>query len=300
MLIYDINEIKSTPYSKVSGFSHAAIVHSHKFFEFTIILNGRCNSIINNGEKKVLQAGTLLFMRPGDIHMLNPITPDYRHRDFYITIEKMKHICDIFSGTFFNDLFSPGQKLEYHIAMDECNLLDNKASVFDFKNSQKTTLDYIHTALITQLLGIIVNQSLPSGNAIPDWLSSLYLHLSSFHYVNKNVNEIVATTGFSHSYVCQKFKNTYGTTLIDCLNKSKVILSVSLLGKEKIIDIAMALGWENPKNYTLAFKKVFGVTPQKYIALKKAGKEIVANHSDIIFPTPPPTHHLTDIPHSNA
>ena len=53
--------------------------------------------------------------------------------------------------------------------------------------------------------------------------------------------------------------------------QSKIIFSSNLLGQEKIIDIALAFGWENPKNYTIAFKKVFGITPQEYRKLLKEG-----------------------------
>jgi hypothetical protein len=81
---------------------------------------------------------------------------------------------------------------------------------------------------------------------------------------------------------------------MECLNKSKIILSANLLGKEKIIDIAMSFGWENPNNYTIAFKKVFGITPQKYIAATKSDK--VRHNATIVFPVPPQTNHLSDLP----
>lgn len=298
MLIYDINEIKSTPYSKLSVFSYSAIMHSHRFFEFTIILDGSCNSIINNGKKIILHKGDMIFLRPGDIHMLNPITKNYKHRDFYVTVDKMKHICGIFSKTFFHELLSPELNLQYILDINEYTLLDQKSSVFDISylpdSIAEEKLDQLHTSIISQLLGVVINRALPMNNNVPEWLSSLFLHLSSFHYVNHSIDEIIATTGYSHSYVCQKFKSTYGTTLIDCLNKSKIILSANMLGKEKIIDIAMSLGWENPKNYTLAFKKVFGITPQKYIAATKSDK--VCHNANIVFPAPPQTSYLSDLP----
>ena len=298
MLIYDINEIISTPYSKLSVFSYSAIMHSHTFFEFTIILDGSCNSIINNGKKTILHKGDMIFLRPGDIHMINPITKNYRHRDFYVTEDKMKHICDIFSDTFYEELLSPEVNLQYVLDINEYTLLNQKSFVFDPPylpdSKAEEKLDQLHTSIIIQLLGVIINRSLPTNTNVPEWLSSLFLHLSSFHYVNYSIDDIIATTGYSHSYVCQKFKSTYGTTLLDCLNKSKIILSANLLGKEKIIDIAMSLGWDNPKNYTIAFKKVFGITPQKYIAATKSDK--VCHNANIIFPVPPQTSHLGDLP----
>lgn len=67
--------------------------------------------------------------------------------------------------------------------------------------------------------------------------------------------------------------------------QSKIIFSSNLLGQEKIIDIALAFGWENPKNYTIAFKKFFGITPQKYRKLLKEGI------------SPLPSRKFSDLPH---
>jgi AraC-like DNA-binding protein len=273
-------------------------MHSHTFFEFTLILDGTCNSIINNGNKNILHKGDMIFLRPGDIHMINPISKNYRHRDFYVPVDKMKHICSIFSKTFYQELFSEDLNLQYILDINEYTLLDQKSSIFDIAyphdSKAEEKLDQLHISIIIQLLGIMINRTLPTNNNVPEWLSSLFLHLSSFHYVNHSIDEIIATTGYSHSYVCQKFKKTYGTTLMECLNKSKIILSANLLGKEKIIDIAMSFGWENPNNYTIAFKKVFGITPQKYIAATKSDK--VRHNATIVFPVPPQTNHLSDLP----
>jgi len=46
----------------------------------------------------------------------------------------------------------------------------------------------------------------------------------------------------------------------------KVKYSVSMLAENSISInvIAGLLGWDNPNNYIIAFKKVYGVTPMQY------------------------------------
>ncbi len=291
MLTYTSDDIRSTPYSKVSVFTYTNILHRHTFFEITLILRGTAISTINAQKPTELTAGDLIFLRPCDCHSIQPYTKDYMHRDFYISEEKMRRLCSVFSDGFFEEIMSAQMPLCYKFSQIETSLIEKKASVFNRSSPEsEALLDGIHSALVMQIFGEIMNQKLPAENSIPLWLNNLYLHVSSFHYVNLSVEEIVQTTGYSHSYVCQMFKRAYNTTLQDCLIRSKVIFSAEMLGKEKIIDIAAALGWENPKNYTLAFKKVFGMTPKSY--QKRAAERI--SESVLLYPDPPKVERMQD------
>ena len=88
--------------------------------------------------------------------------------------------------------------------------------------------------------------------------------MTYYDFVHMDLREIIETTGYSNAYVTTMFRKYYGMTLIQYHNKMKVIYSTSLLGKERILDIAYSLGWDNPKNYSIAFQKVYSITPKKY------------------------------------
>lgn len=267
MLIYDLDEIAATPYTKTSVFSYAHILHRHTFFEFTVILDGHCYSTINGGEKHTLQKGDMILIRPCDFHLIESIDKIASHRDFFVTEEKMKKICSTFSEDFYNRLMSPDFPLEYKLSANEYSSIDTKAIRLTRENDEiaPLLLDRLHTSIIVQLFGNIILSVIEKTSLVPLWLNKLHLQISQFYYVDYSISQIVATTGYTHGYVCKKFKQYYGTTLINFHNKSKVLFSVSLLGHKKIIDIATLLGWENPKNYTLEFKKVFGITPSEYV-----------------------------------
>ena len=293
MLTYTFDDISSTPYAKLSVFSYTNILHRHTFFEITLILRGTAASVINSQQAKQLSAGDLILLRPCDCHSIQPQTKDYEHLDIYISEEKMRRICATISDGFYEEIMAPDMELNHRFSQIETSLIEKKTAVFTRNAGAPDAaplLDSIHTSIIMQILGEIMVQRLPASSSIPLWLSNLYLHLSSFHYVSYSVDEIVKTTGYSHSYVCQMFKKTYNTTLQDCLIRSKVIISAEMLGKEKIIDIAAAFGWENPKNYTLAFKKVFGVTPKAYRS-RTADR---ANEAGLFYTDPPKMEHMKD------
>jgi AraC-like DNA-binding protein len=289
MLIYDFDEIRSTPYSNLNVFSYTAIPHGHTFFEFAMMLAGECQSSVNGRPSRTLTVGDIIFIRPGDVHTMHPLTRDCRYRDFYVAPEKMRRVCAAFSDDFYDKITDPAFNPSYKLDITEHTLIEKKSAAFAqgpaFPPDGRRDLDYLHTAIVAQLLSLIVFDLTPEDKRVPDWLRTLFLHLSSYHYVNLSLKDIIAKSGYSHSYVCQMFKSVYGTTLLDCLNKSKAILSTNLLGREKIIDIALSLGWENPKNYSIAFKKVYGMTPRDYVKAKMSAAK--NSPSAIVYPIPP-------------
>lgn len=292
MITYNESDIQTTPFSKLSVFSYTNIVHKHTFYELTIILQGEANSVINDGTIQLLQQGDLILIRPQDTHSIQPKTKDYLHRDFYISAEKMQRIVALFGKDFTEEYLNKKENY-FHLNLEETSLIEKKSYVFNMQSAQSSNissyLDKIHTALIIEIFGCILADSLPMQNTIPQWLSNLYLHLTSFHYVNLSIEEIIRHTGYSHSYVCAIFKKTYNITIQDCLTRSKIILSANMLGNEKIIDIAASFGWENPKNYTLAFKKVYGMTPTQYKKQHRSN-----GNTRLLYPDPPKMEKLSD------
>ena len=291
MLTYTENEIKATPFSKLSVFSYTNIVHKHTFYELTIILRGNANSSINAGPVRRLQEGDMIIVCPDDFHSIQPKTKDYRHRDFFISKSKMKKLNDLFGDNFLINFLKSGRENYFRLDIEENNLIEKRASAFELQSDpspdMRSYLDKVHTAILAEIFGSLFTKVLPAAHTIPQWLNDLYLHLTSFHYVSFSIDEIIRRTGYSHSYVCQIFKKTYNMTMRECLARSKIILSANLLGEEKIIDIATSFGWENPKNYSIAFKKVFGVTPQQY---KKHRVKKISS----IYPDPPKMEKLND------
>ena len=294
MLTYSENDIKATPFSKLSVFSYTNILHKHTFYEITIVLKGNAASIINNGNVRKLERGDFIVICPGDVHSIQPLTKDYLHRDFYISTNKMYKIKKLMGEKFFQETLNNKKEKYFFLNIDELGLIERKSEVFNLQSEPDEStfdlLDTMHTALVSEIFGCILNKTLSIRKNVPQWLNNLYLHLTSFHYVNLSIDEIVKNTGYSHSYVCNIFKKIYNVTLKECHTRSKILLSANMLGEEKIIDVAAAFGWENPKNYTIAFKKVFGVTPNEY----KKGSTPPHQQTRPLYSDPPKMKNLSD------
>jgi AraC-like DNA-binding protein len=287
ILVYQLDDLQISPYTNLTFYSQASIKHRHVFFEFALVLDGHCYNQIDDRPKRKLQKGDLIFLRPSDTHTITPIDQIYKHRDFYVTQEKMKQICDALSDSLYDQITSPNFPLEYTVSINEFTSLEAKAISLSktYSLEQKPTpfTEALHASIISQLLGYMIYKPSSSESAsVPQWLEKLYLEIEQFKYITNSVDDIVREMNYSHSYVCQKFKQTYGITLIAKLNQSKVMYSVNLLGVKKIIDISIMLGWENPKNYTIEFKRVYGMTPSEYIK-KNPPKKVEKNHEFIAY-----------------
>ena len=66
-------------------------------------------------------------------------------------------------------------------------------------------------------------------------------------------------------YLSHSFKQQAGEGISVCLERIRLKKSIELLEQGmKIIDIAQAVGYANPKTYSRAFKRIYGINPTNY------------------------------------
>lgn len=72
--------------------------------------------------------------------------------------------------------------------------------------------------------------------------------------------------GISKCYFCSIFKKSTGKSFTEVLNKVRVEKSKKLLvdTNHSILDIALAVGYNNHSYYSMVFKKLNGVTPYEF------------------------------------
>mgnify|MGYP004513279441 CR=1 FL=1 len=100
MLHYDFNTIKFSPYTSVI-MSPNPYAHTTDFWKITYAIEGKSEQV-TDGIKRTLTQHTVLIVKPDAIHQnLNFSGPTYKHRDIYVSDEKMWEICSHFpSGTY--------------------------------------------------------------------------------------------------------------------------------------------------------------------------------------------------------
>jgi len=87
------------------------------------------------------------------------------------------------------------------------------------------------------------------------------------HYTEPlTAEQIAKSTGLHPNYTMGLFKKTFGMTLIDCVTQHRVSHAQRLLAitTEKIVDVALASGFNTISRFNEAFKKSCGCSPREY------------------------------------
>jgi len=81
-----------------------------------------------------------------------------------------------------------------------------------------------------------------------------------------NLLQLCEYLGLNNCYFCVLFKNQTGMTFSKYLNKVRITESKKLLktSTDSIIDISLAVGFNNHNHFSATFKKLTGMTPTEY------------------------------------
>ena len=81
-----------------------------------------------------------------------------------------------------------------------------------------------------------------------------------------SMKEISKIMGLSNYQIQRSFKSIEGISVSQYIRKKKMEYAKKLLETTdiNILDIAIEIGYENPSKFSIAFKKIFGILPNKY------------------------------------
>lgn len=111
--------------------------------------------------------------------------------------------------------------------------------------------------------------NLPLSTELSDKAEFIKNYIDANFHHKILIEDIAKHMGINRTYVKKWFKLRYKKTIADYITEEKMNIALSLL-KEKnytIFDIANQLNYSNISNFTNAFKKFYGQSPQK---LKKS------------------------------
>lgn len=86
------------------------------------------------------------------------------------------------------------------------------------------------------------------------------------HYRDASQDEAAALVGMSSGYLSRIFKEKSGQGFMEYLTEVRMKKACELLDniQFKSYDVAYYVGYDNPKNFSRAFKAHFGMTPKEY------------------------------------
>ena len=165
-------------------------------------------------------------------------------------------------------------------AIELCSLLSRTAieggaptdSILKLNNHFLQNLQQIHTmdTLCYKLQEIVETFSESMFNYIPSRNSELIkkamLYISEHFNAPLTLEEVAAHVHLHPSYFSTLFKSSTGSSFKEYLNMVRIEESKRLLSNTdySIIDIAVAVGFEDQSYFSKVFKKYTGLTPKQF------------------------------------
>ncbi len=241
--------------------------HKHDFYEFTICTSGKCANWYDFDAELSTNKGFVVLLRPNEFHKIEKKSEDFAHDDVYISTEKMQKICNAFSGDLYDKISDI--KGPVYCVMDFDKLKQVQDVVLKLSNvtERNTENDAEHSFLVAELLKLMFEKYVVKKEAaLPDWLEEIRQKISNPENFILPLGDLLEDSFYSRAYISVAFKKYTGETVVEYRNRIRVKYSVSMLSENymSINRIAGLLGWDNPNNYIIAFKKVYGVTPLQY------------------------------------
>lgn len=246
--------------------------HTHNVCEIYLLLKGEINYYINQKCFR-LQAGTLLFIQPGEYHRCELVDPTVYER--YVINISNKYL-DLHSTVHTNlsDCFFNRPQGEPNITTLDERQIKDLLNLFESLLNLKTSKEYGQDILtISYLLQLLVKINLLFLNQktmeIPDIMPPLVRE--TLEYIDEHLLEHITLQDLSahlyhnSTYISRRFKKITGLSIQQYILRRKIYIAQSFLQEGKSVTESCALsGFSDYSNFSKVFKKVVGVSPKKY------------------------------------
>ncbi len=243
--------------------------HKHEFWEFTFTHENTTTHYVNGMQVDCPKMSTVLLMKPGDTHSL--YKKDYHlHYDIYVSDEKMQTICNLIDKNLYEDLVSAAEPIVISSKFKDLYSVEQSLDAIIASQGKGEPVsrfsEGLHTTVICQILGCYYKNKLTDDALYPDWINDFFHKLKSEEFLCKPLKELIDDLYYSRGYLSHTFKKYVHETMEQCFCRAKVEYSTHLLADKSlsILDISMRLNYCSQCAYISAFKKYYGITPNKW------------------------------------
>lgn len=248
---------------------NSCTIHNHDFYEIFIIIKG---SVIHNinGMRQRLTEGSMVFIRPQDIH--------YYEKDE----NEENHIINLaFTFTLAQELFlylGDGFHSERILKCDfpsivmlstyEKALVMNKIKeLFVIPNiDKKITRTQARILLFELITSYFHYGEYHNIKEMPLWLKNTLKEMSKAENIKEGLGALIRLSDKTPEHISRVLKKHIGKNPTDYVNELKIHYAANLLlhSDEEIINIALMVGIDNLSYFYQLFKRHFKVSPGRY------------------------------------
>jgi len=250
--------------------SDGTALHTHEFAEFFLIISGKINHLVNS-EYQELNAGTLVFIRPADIHGFEQL--DGSACELVNVAFKLEFLLDL-SAYLGNDFFlrkytGPVMSPVFKLSLLETD--DLATRLIRMNALQNTAHDLARLNVKIMLADIFTRFFLDTGlsnfnNERPDWFEQMNLEMRKHKNLREGLDRMKQLAPCTQEHLCKCFRKFLDKTPTEFINEQRIKQAAKQIVEtdDKILAVALELGFKSLSRFYSMFKKYYGISPAKF------------------------------------
>lgn len=257
-----------------SRLKETAAIHTHTFYEFFIVAEGRALHLVNDSIQTITQ-GDLVFIRPKDTHSY----------EFYYS-DDFRIVNVGFSGQLFENIrlfldHTPMLQSLLDAELPACVHTDLSAReqvISDFEEigslmetaGVQKTIFYAKCCLANVFTKYFFSYSAEECTNVnvqcPSWFQPMLEEMQKIDHLRIGFPKMVELSACSSNHLCRVFKSVMSVTPTEYINSKRLEYAVYLLMQtsEEIIDISMLCGFSSLSHFYHLFKQKYHCPPSKF------------------------------------
>ena len=259
-LIYKFEDIKAQRHKAyinqcIAKRKLSNVYHTHDFYEFVIIAQGRCTQLIN-GEVYNLNKDSIVLISPNAAHSTLSQSDDI----CLLSISVKKEEFESFANAFDVDL-SKKLKSKNVLLCESHNVYRNITLVCtdDIENCSEYECKLLLSFLLKVNLSTFENDTL----SLPEKVRYALQQIRNPDNLKGGVKTLVNLSGYSRSQLSRIISKNLNITLHNYILDLKLNTAYNdiILSSESLEDISENLGYASFSHFNKIFKAKFGIAP---------------------------------------
>ncbi len=254
--------------SFVYGKSKQARLHKHDYYELFLVINGSITHLIN-GEKQVLDGGTLVLIRPNDIHTQICKDSDTCFANLTFTKNVASNVLNyLFDESTINELLlSSLPRVIILNSNSKQRLIERLNELNALRRSNVSGKKILLKSILAEILPLfITNLQLSNKHDMPLWLQDTLTKMSNPINFTQGASKMLEISKKSREHLARSLKKYLNVSVSEYINELKINYATNLLinTNMSIIDVCFACGFQNLSRFYKVFENKYNLTPKSY------------------------------------
>ena len=252
------------------------VLHSHEYYEIFLTLTNDIRHIINDSQE-MLEIGSLVFIRPSDVHLYKKAHP-YRLINFAFSVELADEVSQFLGKEL--DIAKmlkctmPPSVILTKSELKKTNGLFNHINCIPSEDIHQKRLQakFILSTLFIKYLSRFTDYD--TKQMIPTWLTYAYEQMKFHENFQIGVPAMIKLSNKTYEHLSRSMNKYYGITATEYVNQLRLNYAANMITNTNfsLTDIGFEAGFNSSSYFATCFKKYYDMTPTEYRKLSQSKK----------------------------